>query len=56
MTVFVVIGGWNHEGFDEPAGVFSAKEDADKYAAKVEASKSYAYVDVLEYDIDHLKD
>ena len=50
MKLYVLIGGWDYEGYDNPVGVYSAKEKAE--SAKGIAYKHYDSIDVLEYELD----
>lgn len=50
MKVYVLIGGWDYEGNDEPEGVYSTKEKAEE--AKAHAYDGYSDIEILEYDID----
>lgn len=50
--VFVVIGGWNYEGWSAPMGIYSTREKADAAIAHARENHSYDDLDVLEYDID----
>ena len=49
MKLYVVIRGWDYEGFDEPIGVFDDKELAEK--AKI-SYKHYDFKEILEYDLN----
>jgi hypothetical protein len=51
--VWVVLEGYNYEGYSKPEGVFSSKELAEAVAAKRRADKYQPdYVDVFEYEVD----
>jgi len=50
MKLWALIGGWNYEGNDAPAGIFSTPEKAE--AAKATAYKGYDNIDVTEYELD----
>lgn len=51
--VFVIIGGWDYEGYTSPTGVYSSRELADAAVAHARANHSYDDLDVLEYTVDH---
>lgn len=52
--VFVVIGGWDYEGYSDPTGVYSTKEAAElaKQHAANRENHSYDNLDILEYDLN----
>ena len=52
MKLWVLIGGWDYEGYDKPAGVFSSKEAAE--SAKASAYKGYDDLDIFEYNLDEV--
>lgn len=51
-TVYAVIGGWNYEGYDDPAGIYSTPEKAQAALKRAEQSKYYDFVSIDEYTID----
>ena len=54
MKVYIVIGGWNYEGYGEPNGVFSTKEKAEECLKFVK--KRYDYAEIMEYTINHIEE
>lgn len=55
MKVYCVIGGWNHEGYSEPEGIFLSMKKADARADELRNSDmiaKYHFVDVFEYELD----
>ena len=51
MTVYVVIGGWDYEGFNN-LGVFDNEKDAQAFANESYDSENYDYVDIEEHEIN----
>jgi hypothetical protein len=49
---FVVIGGWDYEGFSAPAGIYSTKEKAEAAKDHARANHSYDTLEILEYDLN----
>ena len=49
--VWIVMGGWQFEGYDEPVGVYSTKERAEEVAALVK-EKAYDKVTVFERELE----
>ena len=51
MIVFVVLGSYNYEGFDNPIGVYSSRNLAEIAAVKLKENKEKGYdgVEILEY-------
>ena len=55
MKVYILIGGWDYEGFAEPIGVYTTCALA--HEAKIRfATARYDQVEVLEYDVDSAED
>ena len=52
MKVWIVIGGWEYEGYAEPSGVFSSKEKANLFVASDKCYNGYDEIKVLEYEVD----
>ena len=52
MKIFVVCGFWDYEGYDEPIGVYSSIELAEK-AISV-AYKKYDEIVIEEYELDEI--
>ncbi len=50
QRVFVLIAGWDYEGYGAPPGVYSTKLKAEK--ARLDYGVSGDSVDILEYIID----
>lgn len=48
--VYVVIGGWDYEGYNEPDGVYSTRKKAE--LALKNAYKGYDKVEIMAYEID----
>ena len=51
MTVYVVIGGWDYEGFNN-LGVFDNEKDAQAFANESYDSENYDYVDIENHEIN----
>ena len=49
MKVWLVIGGWDYEGYAMPEGVFSTEELAKEALARV---RGYDDKEIVEYEID----
>ncbi len=52
MKVYVVVGGWDYEGYSEPTGVYSTKEKADAAKQHARSNHSYDNLEIMEYDLD----
>jgi hypothetical protein len=52
MKLYVVIGGWEYEGYSEPTGIYSTREKADAAVEHASVNHSYNDLDVLEYELD----
>lgn len=52
MKVYVVIVGWDYEGYSEPTGVYSTKEAADKAMEHARQEHTYDTLRTLEYELD----
>lgn len=52
MKLFVVLGYWNYEGFDEPIGVFSSRGAAEECLKH--AYNGYDGKEIREYDLDQI--
>lgn len=50
MRLFVVIGGWDYEGYGQPDGIYSTLEAAER--AKSEAYRGYDSIEIIEYELD----
>ena len=55
MKVYILIGGWDYEGFAEPIGVYTTRALAHEAKIKF-ATARYDQVEVLEYDVDSAED
>ena len=51
--MYVVIGAWEYDGFDEPTGVYSSKEKADAAATHALAEHNYFDVRIKEYALNY---
>ena len=53
MKVYLVCGGFAYEGEDlDSVRVFSSKEKAEQYHAKLSAEQSFGYVKLEERELD----
>ena len=52
MKLYVLIGGWNYEGFGEPDGVFLTKKKAEEEKKKL---RGYDFTRIYEYTIDEIR-
>jgi hypothetical protein len=50
MKLYIVVGGWDWEGKDEPEGIFSTREKATAFAAIYDSG--HDLVEIYEYDLD----
>jgi hypothetical protein len=51
MKVYVVVKGYNYEGYTDPAAVFSKQEDAETFAKSMKIDH-HQWVDVFERELD----
>lgn len=51
--VFVVIGGWDYEGYSEPTGIYDSRVQAEGALEHARKEHSYDTLVIMEYDLNN---